>query len=178
MSWVAVGVTALNAGSSIVSKRQAKKDAKNQRIKNEKIERMNNILDVLGGGSAGGFNSNQQAITGSTFADILSGAGSIGQAAGSAIHQKAQDEIAKDEVAARQLLRDQQILESKSRVDARKAQSAMAQMEQLFNISNSGLNGKTSSGGGKGLLGTSRWGIDKGVLPNMNASFFPGQGVN
>tara|TARA_R110000824_G_scaffold401137_1_gene610823 strand:- start:474 stop:962 length:489 start_codon:yes stop_codon:yes gene_type:complete len=143
MSWVVVGVSAVNAGSSIVSKRQAKKDAKNQRIKNEKIERMNNILDVLGGGSAGGFNSNQQAITGSTFADILSGAGSIGQAAGSAIQQKAQKKIDADAVTQKNLV-DQSLM------DARKSQAESGQISAtaaILRALNPSTTGRKSSTG-------------------------------
>tara|TARA_R110002094_G_scaffold50794_1_gene62488 strand:+ start:652 stop:1140 length:489 start_codon:yes stop_codon:yes gene_type:complete len=157
MSWVVVGVSAVNVGSSIVSKRQAKKDAKNQRIKNEKIERMNNILDVLGGGSAGGFNSNQQAITGSTFADILSGAGSIGQAAGSAIQQKAQKKIDADAVTQKNLV-DQSLM------DARKSQAESGQISATAAILRALKPSSSGSGGQNGVI---RMTDDNGLIPKV-----------
>tara|TARA_R110000868_G_scaffold349517_1_gene610846 strand:+ start:1435 stop:1962 length:528 start_codon:yes stop_codon:yes gene_type:complete len=152
MSWVAVAVSAVNVGSSIVSKRQAKKDAKNQRIKNEKIERMNNILDVLGGGTARGFNSNQQAITGSTFADILSGAGSIGQAAGSAIQQKAQKKIDADAVTQKNKV-------DASLINARDA-SALADLMSALNAGGTGSKSGSRNGGSRG--------IDRFAFPRSN----------
>tara|TARA_R110000751_G_scaffold110908_1_gene208648 strand:- start:311 stop:871 length:561 start_codon:yes stop_codon:yes gene_type:complete len=167
---IALGAQALGG---VLGGRSNRKAAKKAAKENRRLEAITNLISIAGGQGPTGFGQ-EQAVGGSTLSDILSGGG---QAAGALIQQQAQEKIAADEVTAKQLLRDQQILESKSRVDSREAQSAMAQMEQLFNISNSGLNGKTSSGGGKGRLGTSLWGIDKGVLPNMNASFFPGQGV-